>query len=215
MPSPVTPEEFQATIPDSTASKCAAFTKALLRLPVLLWKLVSWLLDEDGNPSAAFKRAIQPTGTFEFAAVELDEDGSRLLCNGAAVSRETYADLYLVIADAYGNGDGSTTFNLPDFRDRFPIGQSATKLGTTTGGTSEHIVEEENIQQIAVKPAATGVSASVWTSAFASGDSVAGRGVGQGGPVTGPTFQALIGEATPTPINHLPPYVAVWIYIRT
>lgn len=42
-----------------------------------------------------------------------------LLCDGSAVSRTTYAPLYAVIGDAHGNGDGSTTFNLPDSRGRF------------------------------------------------------------------------------------------------
>lgn len=37
-----------------------------------------------------------------------------LICDGSAVSRTTYADLYAVIDTKYGEGDGSTTFNLPD-----------------------------------------------------------------------------------------------------
>lgn len=37
-----------------------------------------------------------------------------LLCDGSAVSRTTYSDLYGVIGTKYGSGDGSTTFNLPD-----------------------------------------------------------------------------------------------------
>ena len=37
-----------------------------------------------------------------------------LLCDGSAVSRTTYADLFAVIGTKYGSGDGSTTFNLPD-----------------------------------------------------------------------------------------------------
>lgn len=41
-----------------------------------------------------------------------------LLCNGAAVSRTTYADLFALLSTAFGEGDGSTTFNLPDFRDK-------------------------------------------------------------------------------------------------
>ena len=45
-----------------------------------------------------------------------------LICDGSAVSRTTYADLYAVIADTYGEGDGSTTFNLPDLRGSVPIG---------------------------------------------------------------------------------------------
>ena len=37
-----------------------------------------------------------------------------LLCDGAAVSRTTYIDLFTVLGTAYGVGDGSTTFNVPD-----------------------------------------------------------------------------------------------------
>ena len=45
-----------------------------------------------------------------------------LLCNGAAVSRATYADLFAVIGTDYGLGNANTTFNLPDFRGRFMLG---------------------------------------------------------------------------------------------
>ena len=56
-----------------------------------------------------------PTGTFcHFHSVP---DGW-LECNGAAVSRATYADLFKVIGTKYGAGDGSTTFNLPDMNGR-------------------------------------------------------------------------------------------------
>lgn len=51
-----------------------------------------------------------------------------LLCDGSAVSRTTYADLWDVLRNGtgsspYGNGDGSTTFNLPDLRGRVPVGE--------------------------------------------------------------------------------------------
>lgn len=42
-----------------------------------------------------------------------------LIADGSAVSRSTYADLFVAIGTAFGNGDGSTTFNLPDLRGRF------------------------------------------------------------------------------------------------
>lgn len=45
-----------------------------------------------------------------------------LLCDGTAVSRTTYAGLFSIIGNIYGPGDGSTTFNLPDFRGRGPRG---------------------------------------------------------------------------------------------
>lgn len=45
-----------------------------------------------------------------------------LLCSGGAVLRTTYADLFAVIGTAYGAGDGSTTFNLPNYTNRVPQG---------------------------------------------------------------------------------------------
>lgn len=54
-----------------------------------------------------------------------------LLCDGAEVKREDYADLFSVIGELYGAGDGATTFNLPDLTDRFVQG-----VGTNTLGTS-------------------------------------------------------------------------------
>ncbi len=46
-----------------------------------------------------------------------------LLCDGSAVSRTTYSDLFAVISTVYGVGNGSTTFNVPDLRGRFILGQ--------------------------------------------------------------------------------------------
>lgn len=40
-------------------------------------------------------------------------------CNGAAVSRTTYADLFAAIGTTFGGGDGSSTFNVPDLRGEF------------------------------------------------------------------------------------------------
>ncbi|MED0671751.1 phage tail protein [Aneurinibacillus aneurinilyticus] len=42
-----------------------------------------------------------------------------LKANGEAISRTQYADLFTVIGTTFGNGDGSTTFNLPDLRGEF------------------------------------------------------------------------------------------------
>lgn len=53
-----------------------------------------------------------------------------LLCNGAAISRTTYANLFDKIGTTYGSGDGSTTFNIPDLRDRYIIGADTNALGT-------------------------------------------------------------------------------------
>lgn len=49
-----------------------------------------------------------------------------LVCNGSAVSRSTYSQLFSIIGSTYGNGDGGTTFNLPNLQGRAPIGSNAT-----------------------------------------------------------------------------------------
>jgi microcystin-dependent protein len=62
-----------------------------------------------------------------------------LLCNGQAVSRTTYADLFLAIGTAYGPGNGSTTFNLPDLRGRVAAGKDdmgGSDAGRLTGGVA-------------------------------------------------------------------------------
>jgi len=45
-----------------------------------------------------------------------------LLCDGAAVKRRSFAELFVAIGTTYGVGDGSSTFNVPDLRGRAPIG---------------------------------------------------------------------------------------------
>jgi microcystin-dependent protein len=52
-----------------------------------------------------------------------------LVCDGAAISRTTYAQLYAVIGDTYGAGDGSTTFNVPNLKGRYIEGQNNAAVG--------------------------------------------------------------------------------------
>lgn len=56
-----------------------------------------------------------------------------LLCDGSAVSRTDYADLYAVIGDTYGAGDGSTTFNVPNLVDKFIEGSATAGTEKTAG----------------------------------------------------------------------------------
>lgn len=63
------------------------------------------------------------SGDVKMSASATAPDGW-LICDGSAVSRTTYAALFGRISTAYGVGDGSTTFNLPDLRGRVPVGLS-------------------------------------------------------------------------------------------
>jgi microcystin-dependent protein len=63
-----------------------------------------------------------------------------LNCNGGAVSRTTYADLFAVIGTNFGAGDGSTTFNMPDFRGLSLVGAVSANAGIAVGNTAGGIV---------------------------------------------------------------------------
>lgn len=78
-------------------------------------------LDANALASAIFSAGSQPTGSIVAFAAASAPTGW-LLCDGTAVSRATYADLFGVLGTTYGAGNGTTTFNLPDGRGRTLIG---------------------------------------------------------------------------------------------
>lgn len=73
--------------------------------------------------------SLVPPGSLLMFAGASAPDGY-LLCDGAAVSRTTYNVLFAAIGTAYGVGNGTTTFNLPDLRGRGPLG-AGTGAGLT------------------------------------------------------------------------------------
>ena len=69
-----------------------------------------------------------------------------LLCEGSAVSRTTYADLFAVVSTTYGAGDGSTTFNVPDLQGKFAQGKDGSNNLAGTGGANTVTVNLTNNQ---------------------------------------------------------------------
>jgi microcystin-dependent protein len=85
-----------------------------------------------------YRAAGIPTGSIIMTAATTASSGY-LLCQGQAVSRSTYADLFALTSTRYGVGDNSTTFNIPNLTQRFPIGANATTFTTgSTGGAFNH-----------------------------------------------------------------------------
>jgi len=110
---------------------------------------------KDGaNQIRRFKTAIRerandiyPVGTVLEWGSHTPPDGW-LICDGSAISRATYAILFAVIGIAFGNGDGATTFNLPDTRGRFIRGHAdgqatdpdrGTRVAIAGGNTGDNI----------------------------------------------------------------------------
>jgi microcystin-dependent protein len=129
-----------------------------------------------------------------------------LLCDGTAVSRTTYATLFAVIGTAFGTGDGSTTFNLPDFRGRGPMGKNAgtfSALGATGGEETHTLTTSEMPAHTHTEPGSD-AGASNNTTRFALG--------ANGGNVTNITSSSTGGGAAH---NVLDPYLVVNFVIKT
>lgn len=88
-----------------------------------MWDSIQKLNDEKSKFLYELAQMIVPVGVVQAFAGATTPTGW-LLCDGSAVSRTDYADLYAVIGDTYGDGDGSTTFNLPNLVDKFVEGSA-------------------------------------------------------------------------------------------
>jgi microcystin-dependent protein len=84
--------------------------------------------------TTAFVASAIPTGVINMWGTGTAPSGW-LLCAGAAVSRTTYATLFAVIGTTFGVGDGSTTFNLPNYTNRMPYGTTLAATGGSANAT--------------------------------------------------------------------------------
>lgn len=123
-----------------------------------------------------------------------------LLCDGSQVSRSTYSSLYTAIGNAYGSGDGSSSFHLPDFRGRFLRGvdgsanvdpDKATRTAMNAGGNTGNLVG--TVQANAVQ----GHNHFITNGVTANGTVNSGNYVNlEGTPGSGNSFYLLQGGAT-------------------
>jgi microcystin-dependent protein len=87
-----------------------------------------------GGADVSFTGVLPPGVMLPYAASAISNQGA-LLCNGQEVSRETYSILFGVIGTNYGAGNGTTTFNVPDCRDRSLYGSgSLVGIAANEGG---------------------------------------------------------------------------------
>ncbi len=152
-------------------------------------------------------------GDLIFSAALLNDDVSRLLCDGSEVSRTTYADLFAAVGSTYGAPSSSQNFVLPDYRAKFPVG-----VGTFGSGAGAALGvgggEEKHGLSVAELPS--------HTHGITIGAGVINSGGTADGPLaTSPTSTIHLNE-TPwtgagsgTAHNTLPPYVPCYIYVRT
>ena len=133
-----------------------------------------------------------------------------LLCDGSAVSRTTYANLFAIVSTTFGSGDGSTTFNVPNYTNRMPYG---TTIGST-GGSADAIVVSHTHTATVTDP---GHFHTTHTGGQLT--SPAGGGAGQQGSdtdtkTTGITVTNSSAGTSGTNAN-LPPYLGINFIIKT
>lgn len=75
-----------------------------------------------------------------------------LLCDGSAINRTTYADLFAILGTNYGEGDNSTTFNLPDMRGKVAVGLNTNGAFDALG---KSVGEETHTLTVAEMPSHT------------------------------------------------------------
>ena len=149
-----------------------------------------------------------------------------LLCNGAAVSRTTYAALYAVYGTTFGSGDGTTTFNVPDFSGKMPIGVNGTYTLASTGGAASTTIATTNLPAHNHTATSTVTDPGHVHSYYTAMSPVGGaagsdlrNGYGYfntGSAVTGITVATTIGNTgSGTALTTISPYLGVYYIIKT
>jgi microcystin-dependent protein len=137
-----------------------------------------------------------------------------LLCNGTAVSRTTYAALFAVIGTTFGIGDGSTTFTLPNYTNRGPVGAGGLYAVAATGGSKDATVVSHTHTATVTDP---GHNHQIGTS-FSGGTSLGGPSTGTTIATTTATTGISVGISTTgtsgTDAN-MQPYLAMYFIIKT
>lgn len=117
-----------------------SFDKPLVNDPIDedLW---GGLLNDNWDSADTIIDALMPIGSMIAYAGTTAPNSRWLLCDGASVSRTTYATLFALVSTSYGSVDGST-FNLPDYRGRATVGLD------NLGGSSANRITDANADSL-------------------------------------------------------------------
>jgi microcystin-dependent protein len=130
-----------------------------------------------------------PTGTVLMWSTNTAPTGF-VLCQGQQVNRLAYKALFDVIGTTYGAGDGSLTFNVPNLKQRFPLGKADSGTGATLGSTGGNIDHTHSGGSLSGSTGATAPSGS--TNSAGSHDHGAETGF------VGGSLDFAVGSGSPT-----------------
>ena len=151
-----------------------------------------------------------PTGVIMPTALAAASTGW-LLCDGAAVSRLTYAALFSAIGTTYGSGDGSTTFGLPNLKGRVVVGidaaQTEFNVRGETGGAKTHTLS------VAEMPTHNHVSGATARAVLTNTSQRTASAGTQGAFIS--TTEDIVDAGGGGAHNNLQPYMALHYIIKT
>lgn len=161
--------------------------------------------------AALLAQAFSP-GDIKLSAAQTPQTGW-LRCDGSAISRTTFAALFSAISTAFGTGDGTTTFNLPDYRGRVPVGSGAgpgltTRAAGATGGEETHALFGSEGTLLPQSVLADHVNSSAADSGFTA---VPAWTAGTGGALVVGDGNSCIG----TGHNNVQPFAVCSVFIKT
>jgi microcystin-dependent protein len=141
-----------------------------------------------------------------------------LLCAGAAVSRSTYAALFAVIGTTFGAGDGTTTFNLPNYTNRFPYGTTV----ASTGGSADAVIVSHSHTATVTDPTHAHATGRFLGTLGGFNTAYVGDDSGAGPASNGTTIAAATGISVTNASTgvsgtnaNLPPYLGINFIIKT
>lgn len=137
-----------------------------------------------------------------------------LICDGADVSRTTFAALFALFGEAYGEGDNATTFNLPDLRGRVALGVDGSHALGSAGGAETVTLTRAQMPAYPIDNRGVGALT------VAGGGIISLAATPSGGPAGAAVFAAtepiganiggyIVGGATQSAVNITPPHIAL------
>lgn len=176
--------------------------------------------DQDAATKAYVDDVRVPIGGMVDWAVDPIPDGW-MTCDGSAISRTTYATLFALIGTTFGEGDGSTTFNLPDVGAKFINYTGATGSVGDEGGSGTH-VHTGGLHTHVVQAHGHGNTFAVGSETSGDGDGPGPGTAGVGhyhaftGDVSDKSSENTLsgGEVDTSSVDHRPPYIRLQKIIR-
>lgn len=180
----------------------------------------------DGQPEKYIVNDSVPIGAIQ-AYGGATAPANWLMCDGSAVSRTTYSELFSAIGTSFGEGDGSTTFNLPDLRGRTAIGSGlgtapdAVERSTGQVGGSERVTlttaqmpSHTHNYSRAVAQWGTASETSLSTAQLQSNTSTATSGAFFSDRFNNAAYKAVVNTGGGESHGNMPPYVATNYIIK-